>query len=222
MSTFTHCNFLSGENTNIRVPELHTPAPSPSSSTQSCFIECEICHVIFKSIQDLGTHRREHHLPIIKKKVHSGTTPLPVSHVNQKAACSPVLLPGQIPCPVCKVGCSDKHTLVGHVGAEHPTHRYMCNVPNCFKIYISKSGLFKHKKTHVQHEQADSVLCMDCKETFKSEEECDNHQCPARVPKQTKKQHKTEQQDNDQGEGEGECASLGKCNTRSSKIKKEK
>ena len=74
-------------------------------------------------------------------------------------------------------------------------------------------------KTHVQDAQDDSVLCMDCKETFKSEEDCDNHQCPASVQKQQKK-HKTEPQDND--EGEGECASHGKCNTRSSKIKKEK
>ena len=94
----------------------------------------------------------------------------------------------------------------------------MCHEANCFEIYISKSGLFKHKKIHVQD---DSVLCMDCKETFKSEEDCDNHQCPASVQKQPKK-HKAEPQDNDEGEGEGECASCGKCNTRSSKIKKQK
>ena len=197
---------MSGENINIRVRQLHTPAPSPSSSTQSCFIECEICHVVFKSICDLGTHRREHHPPIIKQQVHSGTPDGPTSpifHVNQKPAKSPMLLQGQIPCPVCKVGCSDKETLVGHVGAEHQSHRYMCHEANCFKIYISKSGLFKHKKTHVQDAQDDSVLCMDCKETFKSEEDCDNHQCPASAQKQQKK-HKTEPQDNN--EGEGECA----------------
>ena len=97
----------------------------------------------------------------------------------------------------------------------------MCHEANCFKIYISKSGLFKHEKTHVQDTQDNSVLCMDCKKTFKSEEDCDNHQCPASVQKNPKK-HKTEPQDNNEGGGEGECASCGKRNTRSSKIKKEK
>ena len=148
---------------NIRVRQLHTPAPSSSSSTQSCFIECEICHIIFKSIHDLGTHRREHHPPIIKKKVHSGTPdgPIssPVSRVNQKPAKSPMLFQGQISCLVCKVGCSDKETPVGHVGEEHPSHRYMCHEANCCKIYISKSGLFKHKK-HMSKMHKTTVFCV--------------------------------------------------------------
>ena len=70
-----------------------------------------------------------------------------------------MLLQGQIPCPVCKVGCSDEETLVGHVGAEHPSHRYMCHEANCFKIYISKSGLFKHKK-HMSKTHKMTLLCV--------------------------------------------------------------
>ena len=101
-------------------------------------------------MRDLGNHKRENHPPIVKQKVHSGTanqaTPSPVSHGNQKPAPSPVLLPGQIPCPVCKIACNDRQTLLGHVSAEHPSYQFMCDEANCFKAYISKSGLFKHKK----------------------------------------------------------------------------
>ena len=63
----------------------------------------------------------------------------------------------------------------------------MCDELNCFKVYISKSGLFKHKKTHVTDETDNSVLCMDCQETFKSEEDCNNHNCPSHAKKQKNK-----------------------------------
>ena len=146
---FTHGDFLAGGEANLRIPEL-AATTSPSLITHTSFIECEICHVILKSVRDLGNHKRENYPPIVKQKVCSGTadqaTPSPVSHGNQKPAPSPVLLPRQIPCPVCKVGCNDRQTLLGHVSVEHPSYKFMCNEANCFKVYISKSGLFKHKK----------------------------------------------------------------------------
>ena len=33
-------------------------------------------------------------------------------------------------------------------------------------------------------ETDNSVLCLDCQETFKSEEDCNNHNCPAHAEKQ--------------------------------------
>ena len=57
--------------------------------------------------------------------------------------------------------------------------------------------------------------------TFKCEDDCDNHKCPAWAPKpKQKKQPKTEPQENFEGEGKG--TSSGKRNTRSTQIKKEK
>ena len=174
----THVPFLSGGEDNGRRPEL--ASITPSSSPQTSFLECEICHVILKSVKDLGIHKRENHPAVMKQKECSDqSTPSPVSCGNRKPAPSPVLLPGQIGCPVCKIGCNDRQTLIGHVGAEHPSHKFMCDEANCFKVYISKSGLFKHKKTHIPEETDDSVLCMDCEQTFKSEEDCNNHNFPA-------------------------------------------
>ena len=61
---------------------------------------------------------------------------------------------------------------------------------------------------------------MDCQETFKCEEDCYNHECPAEVPKpKQKNEPKTEPQENAEGEGKG--ASGEKRNTRSTRIKKE-
>ena len=34
----------------------------------------------------------------------------------------------------------------------------------------------------------DSVLCMDCQQTFKLEIDCDNHSCPARARDKEQKQ----------------------------------
>ena len=172
-------------------------------------MECEICHVVFKSICDLGTHRREHHPPIIKQKVHSGTPDGPTSpvfHVNQKPAKSPMLLQGQLSCPVCKVGCSDKETPLGHAGAEHPSHRYMCHEANCFKIYISKSGLFKHKK-HMSKMHKMTVFCVWTVKKLSRVKRAVTVISVQQVLKKNPKKHKTEAQDNDEDEDEGKCAS---------------
>ena len=75
---------------------------------------------------------------------------------------------------------------MGHVSAKHPAYKFMCDELNCFKVYISKPGLFKHKKTHVPEETDESVLCIDCQQTFKSEQDCENHNCPARTEEQKK------------------------------------
>ena len=138
---FTHGHFLSGAKANIRIPEL-AATPSPSSITWTSFIECQMCHVILKSVRDLGIHKRENHPPIIRQKAYSGTAdqaiPSPASRGNQKPAQSPVLLLGQIPCPVCKIGCNDRETHLGHVSVEHPSYKFMCDEANCLKAYVSK------------------------------------------------------------------------------------
>ena len=224
MHKFTHGDFLAGGEANLQIPEL-AATTSPSSITHTFFVECEICHVILKPVRDLGNHKRENHPPIVKQKVCYGTAdqanPSPVSRGNKKPAPSPVLLPRQIPCPGCKIGCYNRKTLLGHVSAEHPSYKFMCNEANCFKANISKSGLFKHKRNHILQDSYDSVLCMDCQETFKCEDDCDNHQCPAQAPKpKQKKQPKIEPHENFKGGGEG--SSGGKRNTRSTQIKKEK
>ena len=83
-------------------------------------------------MRDLGIHKRENHPAVIKQKAHSDqSTPSPVSHGNWKPAPSSVLLPRQIGCPVCKIGCNDRQTLIGHVGTEHPSHKFMCDEANC-------------------------------------------------------------------------------------------
>ena len=213
---------MSGGKDNIRRPEL--AGISPSSSTQTSFVECEICHVIVKSVRDLGNHKRENHPAVMKQKVCSGplpsnrSTPSPVLHGNQKTATSPVLLPGQIGCPVCKIGCNDKQTLTGHVGAEYPSHKFMCDEANCFKVYISKSGLFKHKK-HTSLRKPMTVFCVWTLNKHLNEEDCDNHNCPAWSNNgKQKRQSGSEPPEN----GEGESTSNGKRKARSSKIKKEK
>ena len=143
----------------------------------------------------MGIHKRDHHSGIVKPKAWPGPllsltkTPSPVSHgnVQKTPVAGPVLLPGQIPCSLCKISCNDKNVLMGHVSAEHLAYKFMCDELNCFKVYISsKSGLFKHKKTHVPEETDDSVLCMDCHETFKLEQDCDNHNCPAHTEEEKK------------------------------------
>ena len=145
-------------------------------------------------MRDLGIHIRDNHSSIVKPKVWPGPmlslikTPSPVSrrNVQKTPVASPVLLPGQIPCPLCKISCNDKNVVIGHVSVEHPAYKFMCDELNCCKVYISKSGLFKHKKTHVPEEGDNSVLCMECNETFKSEEDCDNHNCAAHTKEQKK------------------------------------
>ena len=152
--------------------------------------------------------------------MHYGTTdqatPLPVSCGNQKPASSPVLLSGQIPCPICKIGCYDRQTLLEHVSAEYPSYKFMCDEANCFKAYISKSGLSKHKKPIFCR-----IVMTACYVWIVRKLSNDNHQCPAQTPKpKQKKQPKTEWQENFEGEGEGPFG--GKRNTRSTQIKKEK
>ena len=96
----------------------------------------------------------------------------------------------------------------------------MYDEPNCFKAYISKSGLFKHKRTHIPQDSDESVICMDCNEAFKHEDDCNNHECPTRPPKpKQKKRPKTEPQES--FESECESTSAGKRSTRSTQIKKE-
>ena len=51
---------------------------------------------------------------------------------------------------------------------------------------------------------------MDCQETFKCEDDCDNHKCPTWAPKpKQKKQPKTEPQENFEGEGKGTSGGKG-------------
>ena len=99
-------NFSLGDPTQRR-PEL--TCVSPTRSAQPSFIECDICHKMSKSVRDLGIHKRDNHSGIVKPKVQPGPmpsltkTPSPVSHgnVQKTPVASPVLLPGQIPCPLC-------------------------------------------------------------------------------------------------------------------------
>ena len=145
----------------------------------------------------MGLHKKEHHSGLFKPKPRPGPvssvskTPSPVPHGNvQKTPIgSPVLLPRQIACSLCKISCNDKNVLMGRVSTEHVQYKFMCDELNCFKVYISKSGLLKHKKTHqeVVEETDNSVLCMDCQQTFKPEIDCDNHSCPARANNKQKK-----------------------------------
>ena len=81
----------------------------------------------------------------------------------------------------------------------------MCDEVNYNKVYISKSELLKHKKTHVQELADDKVLCMDCKETFKSKEDGDNHDCPAR------------EKEKDQNDPNAKSETLGNGNTSNGK-----
>ena len=122
-------------------------------------------------------------------KLQFSTSPVPHGNVQKTPIGSPVLLPGQIACPLCKIGCNDKNVLVGHVSTEHVQYKFMCDELNCSKVYISKSGLFKHKKKlqEVVEETDDSVLCMDCQQTFKLEIDCDNHSCPPQANDKEKK-----------------------------------
>ena len=113
-----------------------------------------------KNERDLGLHKKENHFSIVKPKAQPEPllsvtkTQSPVSHgnVQKTPVASPVLLPAQIACPQCKISCNDKQILLGHVSAEQLAYKFMCDKLNCFKVYISKSGLFKHKKTHAMDE----------------------------------------------------------------------
>ena len=149
-------------------------------------------------------------------------TPSPVSHgtVQKTPVTSPVLLPGQIACPLCKIGCNDKNVVLGHTSAEHLAYKFLCDELNCNKVYISKSGLFKHKKTYVQEETDDSVLCMDCQQTFKTEVDCDNHDCPTLTPRKKQNDIQNPNIKTECPPENGETSSNGKTRTRS-KIKKE-
>ena len=68
-------------------------------------------------------------------------------------------------------------------------------------------------------ETEDSVLCMDCQETFKLEDDCDNHNCPAHTKEQKNNDVKDPKPKMEPPEN-GECSSNGKRRTRS-RIKKE-
>ena len=62
--------FLSAGQQTMRRPELAWV--SPTVSVQTAFIECDICHVMVKFVQDLGIHKKENHFSIIKPKAHPG------------------------------------------------------------------------------------------------------------------------------------------------------
>ena len=211
--------FLSVGDPNMRRPDLSWV--SPPTTLQTFFIECDICHLLCKNVRALGQHKKENHFSTVKPKAHPGPLPLatkppsPVSHgtVQKTPVTSPVLLPGQIACSLCKISCNDKNVLLG----------LLCDELNCNKVYISKSGLFKHKKTHVQEETDDSVLCMDCQQIFKTEADCDNHDCPALPPKKKPndiQNPKVKTECPPENGEDRETSSNGKRRTRS-KIKKE-
>ena len=116
--------FLSAADPNMR-RQLSCVSPTPSA--QTAFIECDICHVTCKNVRDLGLHKKEHHSVLFKPKPRQGPvssvsktlSPVPHGNVQKTRIGSPVLLPGQIACPLCKIGCNDKNVLMGHVSAEH-------------------------------------------------------------------------------------------------------
>ena len=91
------------------------------------FIECDICHITCKNVRDLGLHKKEHHSGLFKPKPRPGPvssvsktqSPVPHGNVQKTPIGSPVLLPRQIACPLCKISCNDKNVLMGHVSAEH-------------------------------------------------------------------------------------------------------
>ena len=83
----------------------------------------------------------------------------------------------------------DGSSVFGHIQAEHPQYIFFCDYTACYRSFITRLGLYKHKKQVHPKEQEKpdpeteeymyTVGCVLCGLEISSEEACNEHDCPA-------------------------------------------
>ena len=81
----------------------------------------------------------------------------------------------------------DGSGVFGHIRVEHPQYIFFCDYPTCYRSFITRLGLYKHKKQVHPKEQDKpepdteeyAVGCVLCGLEFTSEEACNEHDCPS-------------------------------------------
>ena len=81
----------------------------------------------------------------------------------------------------------DGSSVFGHIQVEHLQYIFFSDCPACYRSFITRSGLYKHKKQVHPNEQDNPdpendeyvVGCVLYGLEFTSEEACDEHDCPS-------------------------------------------
>ena len=177
----------------VIIPSLYgIPVEEDVSQKQkSSFTECDIYHFVCKNIRELGIHKRGMHYGHYKPKAQqtppSSTPPTQTVPTSKNKPVSPAVSEVvEVACHICKMGFSDGSLFVGHIQVEHPCYSCFCNFPNCYRSFVTRSGLYKHMKQVHQNDKPDddkpdddtaefNVGCGLCYMEFNSEEACDAH-----------------------------------------------
>ena len=115
------------------------------------FIECDICHAACKNIKELGSHKGEVHAGVYKLKskqvIPPSTPPAPTPSKSSKhPTVSPQVSGTQVACNLCKMVFDDGSSVFGHIQVEHPQYIFFCDYSACYRSFITRSHLYKHKK----------------------------------------------------------------------------
>ena len=68
----------------------------------------------------------------------------------------------------------------GHISAEHPQYKFFCDYETCYRSFITRSGLYAKEQKDIPESEDFTVGCILCGQEFKSEDACDDHDCPTR------------------------------------------
>ena len=101
---------------------------------------------------------------------------------------------GVFRCHICQAFSDNPVDIRNHICHEHPKFLFVCSDAGCVKVYVTWSGLNKHKQKHSDQVEEDyPVCCLFCEQGFKSADECDEHLCPGKL-NATKEAEKQDQQ----------------------------
>ena len=144
---FLFFSFQEHQNTTKSICSTHDD--SSSQKQKSSFIKCDICHAVCKNIKELGAHRYEVHAGVYKPKLKQVIPPsTPPAATPSKSLKQPTVSP-QV---------DDGSSVFGHIQAEHPQYIFFCNCTACYRSFITRSGLYKHKKQVHSKEQGKLIL----------------------------------------------------------------
>ena len=142
-----------------------------------------------KNVKGLGAHKREVHSGVYKPKSKQSVPPLTTAAATPtKSTTHPTVSPQgsgtQVACRLCKMLFDDGSSVLGHISAEHPQYKFFCDYESCYRSFITRSGLYKHKKQVHPKEPKEgpetddfTVGCFLCGQEFNSEDACDEHEC---------------------------------------------
>ena len=113
-----------------------------SKKQKGSFIECDICHFVCKNIKEIGAHKRDVHSAVYRPKSKQLVSQLSTPSVTPNKATKHHTVTPQSSGKMLIV---EGSSVFRHISAEHPQYKFFCDYETCYRSFITRSGLYKHK-----------------------------------------------------------------------------